>query len=290
MLDLCIKSGLDTESLGPTPHRVFYSSHAKSEVLRAFQAKLIPDYRSLPYAVRCEVSRWLAFDRTFPVDAETFFHFLGRSDEVTAFDLSESAREGVSILISAASAFGCEAMKTQLCPSPTRSRTWPCFLRHMVLLAPDLNELGPTDSLFWGERQLTPLLSVMYGVMDYHNWTRYDVSTERLVLEFAKSVLLEWLTLLHSCGVDLVNYGAREKGQVADGLSRDFPAAIHTTSGIQSSDGRDIRVPVRLVSFDIGPEPADWHFWLVVEYEIFAQEFWEVVDKSSKIMPGSWVD
>jgi len=86
-------------------------------------------------------------------------------------------------------------------------------------------------------------------------------------------------------GVDLGEYGRQEKH-------------IHSTRNVNktwtgwwSSRKQNYWTEkIHLASFEYGPEPSDWKFWLIQELEPWFFEFWDMVDHPERAMPGAWND
>ncbi len=79
----------------------------------------------------------------------------------------------------------------------------------------------------------------------------------------------EWLEVLEEAGVDLVEYGRREK---------------------ELFQQNKWRQPYNYFSFVYGPKPSDWRFWRIPLLNDGFQEFWEMTEHPERAMPGAWVD
>ena len=84
-----------------------------------------------------------------------------------------------------------------------------------------------------------------------------------------------WLSDLRDCGVDLYEYGRREKGLYWDGsASREFRLGNPSYFTIW-----------KLVSFTYGSSPSDWHLQLEPRPEECKEQCEQVQE-----IPGSWVE
>jgi len=101
-----------------------------------------------------------------------------------------------------------------------------------------------------------------------------------------------WLQLLYDAGIDLVNYGRKEKlvrrqGQTSAqcrfviwrrALSR-FSSYAHNWRQVEK---------IFSISFTYGPKPSDWHFWFVEHLDESFADFWDMVEHPERTIPGSW--
>jgi hypothetical protein len=104
-------------------------------------------------------------------------------------------------------------------------------------------------------------------------------------IEVISQILDMWLFDLHEIGVDLAQYGAKEK-------------ALHLTGMVNNVAICRCREEMRLelVGLSYGPSVADWHFWFSETTSAFASDFWALVEGPLDVadlelpIPGSWVD
>lgn len=155
------------------------------------------------------------------------------------------------------------------------------ILRGGDLHSPDLNQCTPLGSLFLGAcRSLLPSPSNINSIIS-------SVVIPRL------SVLIcnHWLTPLRCFGVDLVEYGAREKAIFLKQCSK-----IWVFSGNHKGSGGTFSLRAvddfELVGFEYGPEPEDWILWWNEPTDVFAGDFWKMIEegKGDEVMPGTWVE
>jgi len=101
--------------------------------------------------------------------------------------------------------------------------------------------------------------------------------------------ILPWLEFLEVCGIDLVEYGQYQKIE----LRQDKFESIYREGDLKLYH-QERPVKAHLTSFKYGPSPMDWHFWWSEPTDIFAGQFWYLVESwlSEEVelwMPGAWV-
>jgi hypothetical protein len=112
-----------------------------------------------------------------------------------------------------------------------------------------------------------------------------------------------WLDLLASAGIDLAEYGRREKSlhlwsQVH--VDPEFSTSLdqrHLWEKRSKDEyydrGRNYNVYFRLSNFTYGPLPGDWKFYFVQEWYMGSDwlvEFWDMVEHPERAIPGAWND
>jgi hypothetical protein len=103
-------------------------------------------------------------------------------------------------------------------------------------------------------------------------------------LPFRDNVLIPvflWLSLLANSGVDLVEYGRKEK--LAYNCS--FPSFC-STRYYPFQKARKIFS----FTFNYGARPEDWQVWLIPAMDNSFIEFWDMVDHPERAMPGYFDD
>jgi hypothetical protein len=102
--------------------------------------------------------------------------------------------------------------------------------------------------------------------------------------------LMTWIELLYEAGIDLREYGRKEKE-----LQRDGQVRTHfwlTKLGRGYDRYGELRVMYKRFSiiFKYGPKPSDWQFWMIEEMDDWFLEFWDMLDHPERAMPGAWDD
>lgn len=123
-----------------------------------------------------------------------------------------------------------------------------------------------------------------------------------LTLKFQRQILQRALHAyvcdLQASGVDLVAYGLRERELLHDDISGwqgnfDADSMFMTSDDAHKNDLRTLvhfLVPIRLLDLEFGAEPGQWKLVWEPELEAVAREFWNMIERSPVLMPGSWVE
>jgi len=119
----------------------------------------------------------------------------------------------------------------------------------------------------------TPLLSLFTS----YYYSYLNLLSESPWMDF-DAVINTWATILCDAGVNLVDYGCREKLIWQNGnITKEWPITLR----------------VRLIGFEYGPSPSDWKIWQNEPTDIFAGEFWRTMERGEvreELMPGTWID
>jgi hypothetical protein len=102
--------------------------------------------------------------------------------------------------------------------------------------------------------------------------------------------VIMWLELLYDTGIDLIDYGRKEKELRLEGRT-DSDCWFSVAPRKFYEHPLDFRANVEKkysISFEFGPRPSDWHFWIIEEMDNFLEEFWDMVDHPERAMPGAW--
>lgn len=278
----------------------------------------MPSYYSLPLRDRLEAIRLGAF--TVRSDA-TMQYLLSPDGVVRASDVSQSSREKLSLVHSAAVALGCRYTdyvnpyrKSPWYFGPYPGDGWCNLVTRIaaVASASDMHSfelVTPHDAFQVPVWRGTPLISVIGGVLCCAS---PDLTMAHWDL-FFQSNLQRWLTDLQAAGVDLMEYGQREalslhsSGENSKGA---FDAdAIKRSKTVPrralGRGGKDLKicrrakdttrnvnywVPIRIIDLRIGKNPEDWQILWAPEFEYMANEFWQMIEKQDVRIPGAWVD
>ncbi|MCJ1475934.1 hypothetical protein MMC13_004598 [Lambiella insularis] len=158
---------------------------------------------------------------------------------------------------------------------------WRQLIRELVSQGANLHSLRRGSRRQWGqecqEALWTPIYDLFAGLISVHiqHWC-----VGAHLSELSHSLLKTWLEDLEASGVDLLEYGKKER-------------AMHDHLPI-SQNCRDINgeaySKLYLVEFTYGASPDDWHLSFLDPADFYAGQFCEMVDRPEVIMPGSWVD
>ncbi len=156
----------------------------------------------------------------------------------------------------------------------------------------------------------TPLMTVFRVIYrffnGFHNEKKqrsgnFDWKTQ---LTHFQTGVRAWLELLLQAGINLEDYGRREfRHHLKSRASLEFPffdrSSRHKAAeyrkameweSLTSVDYLIYYRKLRLVSFQYGPLPSDWHFWVTEAMEYYFLEFWDMVDHPERTIPGAWDD
>lgn len=101
-------------------------------------------------------------------------------------------------------------------------------------------------------------------------------------------ILWIWLSELKRAGVDLEAYGANQQALFKLGhVSLYLPVLPGLRPCLWMNDDM---LHARVLGLEYGPEPEDWHIFITNPVDEYVGEFWESVQRSLEVMPGTWVD
>ncbi|KAL2853181.1 hypothetical protein BJX68DRAFT_234158 [Aspergillus pseudodeflectus] len=137
--------------------------------------------------------------------------------------------------------------------------------------------------------QKTPLLGF---VMSYAWGRTYIYGLQ--VWSFASAIQL-WASMMRDTGVDLETYGRVEDCLLHSEITDYWiPVAMlhtHETHDSPLGSSEAMRPALaRTIGLNYGPKPEDWHLWVTNPIDELVGEFWEMVDRSLEVMPGTWID
>jgi hypothetical protein len=120
-----------------------------------------------------------------------------------------------------------------------------------------------------------------------------SIKTPRKFLAAAFQILGLWLADLKEVGVDLARYGAKEKALHLTGkVGKTFDYYRSLYSWYKPLDN----LPKTLIGFSFGYCPEDWYFWFPEPTDVFAGDFWAIVEAPTcqydieLSIPGSWIE
>jgi hypothetical protein len=288
------------------------------EDVRIFQQTFLPNFYNGPLIHRLEAFRLGSFHCQ---DSTTPPYLIARDLNITSFDVSESSRTGVSLMHSAAVAFGiCFADEVfpwirgwAMWTMSLYNEGWGHLVREVASVArqEDLHTVEIVQP--WDVYQVptwkgTPLISVIGGALCSLS---PDVSFFHWDNVF-QGCIQKWVSILQESGVDLMLYGEQESISISKHCRTAFDSdAIEASRNevrnvLPSSSARltFIRperygrkmwnsnhwIPIRLLELKFGPTPREWEIVWVPEFEWMAKEFWQMIEQEVIIMPGSWID
>lgn len=292
-----------------------------------FRSLFMPNNHLRPLSDRLEAFRHGAF---IAINCQTIENLLLDPEDgiITPNIVAQSTREKISLVHSAALAFGCRyPERVNTGPKPwVWLRTYACTWEDLVVKiarVATLDDLTCVETVVLREDyevpswKGTPLLSVIGGTLCHICPSTPVIYWD----EFFHGCLRKWLALLESAGVDLLAYGKREllvlhdaENDVKGAFDADAIARSRTLSrrrirkdplptwGVRRRErkklarddfegGEKYWMPFRIIDLEIGPNPEDWKLKWVVEYESMAGQFWRTIENEEEVvMPGAWVD
>ncbi|OTA00634.1 hypothetical protein A9Z42_0008770 [Trichoderma parareesei] len=294
------------------------------KLLSNFRSLFMPNYYLRLLRDRLEAVRLGAFN---VLDARTFGSLLSEDMIFSKEDVSQSTREKVSLVHSAALAFGSRYPETLVPYQKPRpwlhayDEDWGDIVIKVASVA-TLDDLTSIETIVpWDAYEVTawegtPLMSLIGGALCYLcpniSFNHWD--------ELFHECLLKWLLLLDTAGVDLVEYGKRETS-ILHGLQKNTKGAFDADAidasrtmlrhpmtrgtpkaklyhiGLKNGhmecvdrSGEQYWIPFRIIDLQTGPAPGDWKLRWAPEFEHMACQFWELMETKEKVMPGAWVD
>ncbi|KAI3587065.1 hypothetical protein IWW34DRAFT_720967 [Fusarium oxysporum f. sp. albedinis] len=288
------------------------------EYIRIFQQRFLPNFYNGPLIHRLEAFRLGSFHCQ---TSTTLSSLIARDKKITSFDVSESSRTGVSLMHSAAVAFGIR-FADEVLPwvrgwamwnlSPF-NKGWSYLVLEVASVArqEDLHTVETVQP--WDVYQVptwkgTPLISVIGGALCYLS---PDIEFFRWDKVF-QSCIQKWVSILQESGVDLMLYGEQESINISKYFRAAFDsdaieASRNEIRNVLPSSSAELTfrraersdrkmwnnnhwIPIRLLELKFGPTPSEWEIVWVPEFEWMANEFWQMMEKETIIMPGSWID
>lgn len=122
----------------------------------------------------------------------------------------------------------------------------------------------------------TPLLEVFRGSMDYSR------RVPRKGIAMTKIILEDFLDDLRASGIDLLEYGKKEKELHNLGIvKQDIEYRCFDRPGI-------VTPKWRLTGFTYGPSIQDWQFWGSEPSDEFVGDFWYQIEHPWDFIAGAW--
>ncbi|KAI8951744.1 hypothetical protein F4801DRAFT_601094 [Xylaria longipes] len=181
-----------------------------------------------------------------------------------------------------------------ICPYPCRKCmshsfdrvTWLLSAKTVLKHTPDIHI---TQSLWIcgpEHKRLTALTALLFHLLNFTTHRRSDQWWDRHFL----GELKVWLRTLKQEGVDLVHYGRRELEILQEEETyRDWDVAVSYPRR-QGELYLYYKAPFRLIGFTYGPNPEDWVIYLSQPTDLFAGEFFGMINNPQRNIPGYWGD
>jgi hypothetical protein len=295
-------------------------------LLEPFKSKFMTGYYKRPARDRLEATRLGCFVDYGSLEVFSFFR---EERDITSSDIAMSTKEGYSLMHSVAVGLARRLPEEVIPRQRPAAFSYSIFdkgwYRMAELLASrcerqDLHtqeEVTPWDTDPVPVWRGTPLTSLVGGTLCF-----LSPDYQRYYWDFCfQEALQRWVAGLKKGGVDLVQYGAREQQLLRDyrtGIKGAFDIdgikksrtkirkSLPTNAAFEEPIHRHNRdeeqrpgnwakddtrwIPIRLVDLEYGPNPSDWRLLWAPELEVFAYEFWQLVEELEISLPGSWVE
>ncbi|KAF4978520.1 hypothetical protein FZEAL_5118 [Fusarium zealandicum] len=263
------------------------------EYVFIFRERFMPKYYTWPIRMRFEAVRLGSF---YMKKARNLPRLLSEDLIVTKSDVSLSTHEKLSLVHSAAVSLGIrfadEALpyKRAEFQWPLYTDSWHDFVLQVVAAAEveDLHSIecvSPWDVYHVPQWRGTPLISLLGGALCYLS---PDVSFFHWSSVF-RQTLHQWLEDILLVGMDLLEYGERERKLLhnelrgafdADAIasSRTLTREIRAKASYDSKESEAVRngwterhwVPIRIIDLKIGKDIQDWDILWAPEFEHMA--------------------
>jgi len=179
--------------------------------------------------------------------------------------------------------------------APITSQACKDPISRLLILASELVAAGSDihTTLSTRDEDGKTLLSLIFcGYMScycrtpFHDMSGILLLPEVLItLRYPRNVLTPiylWLTVLANSGIDLLEYGRKEKLA----YNCEYPSIYSPAWDYRSWPRRK----VFSFTFSYGSRPQDWRFWLIPTMDNSFREFWDMVEHPERATPGYFDD
>ncbi|KAL4899054.1 hypothetical protein BDW74DRAFT_184056 [Aspergillus multicolor] len=256
------------EDLGRQEDNWEIGFHGTPEILTFMQQHTFDDYANLPLDLRFK--RAMALNTTTATPSMMKIA-LGGDIEPDVFDLKDTYNKTLlhKIIECMGENYGLEREDHAL--------EWRPLFSNAIAACPDVNEQW---SCYDGTKE-TLLLKFL------HNYVWNCKAIRRRCYDF-NPILRQWATELKLAGIDLEAYGAAEQIVHKTEPLLDLELRVHSVSCPWWTGGMEL--PFRIFKIAFGPEPEDWRIWVTNLIDELVGEFWEMVEREGRVMPGTWFD
>ncbi|CEL06296.1 hypothetical protein ASPCAL07402 [Aspergillus calidoustus] len=256
-----------------------FSFSAPPDTLSLIQSHSFDNYSALPLEIRFRRAMALNTVLHCNLSPQVVQLAMGGSPIDQASYLLEDVN-GETLLHKITQAMGA----TLSIDGPTGVVPWLPLLSDALSAQADLHKISRSYRI-----HKTPLL----GFIMTYTWGRTYVY-ELQVWSLASALQL-WASMMRDTGVDLETYGRTEDYLLHSQITECWipVAMLHTHETLDSPFGSsDLMCPAlaRIIGLNYGPEPEDWHLWVTNPIDELVGEFWEMVERSLEVMPGTWID
>jgi hypothetical protein len=157
-------------------------------------------------------------------------------------------------------------------------------------LVPGIYDFGGRSAFYWSFYICFDKLHFSSTEITFRNRTR---SIRFLLIEPSFKL---WLNILRNAGVDLKEYGEKEAELFIGQEFSERPFLMEDVtygdrlSRIHGGDARGEDLEFNLIGFQYGAEVDDWKLWWSEPSDVFAGDFWNLVESPYQPVPGAWVE
>lgn len=176
------------------------------------------------------------------------------------------------------------------------STKWALIALDIIPLVHEYHELAPASR--WDHFETPFVASLISSMLPWRarkaRNQRFPKCTISLWRHFRNMDIgiKAWLTVLKSSGVDLHKYGERE----AEIFHLQGYGRHHSLTRVSGGDDDEIcwdnyqRLDLELIGFQYGRDVDDWALWWLEPTDVFAGDFWKMVEPGDQRVPGAWVE
>lgn len=152
---------------------------------------------------------------------------------------------------------------------------WTDLLKELLIAGGGLHHLNKDDQ--------TPFLTT-WGIFNHRSL--HVRGNLKILHGYTPATRMKiWLQQLNKAGVNLMKYGLAEQKIQKSGLCRKYTAwKWHADKCRWIHHAR-----LYLIGFSYGPLPEDWQIWESEPTDIFAGQFWHMVEHPELRIPGAWI-
>lgn len=164
---------------------------------------------------------------------------------------------------------------------------WDTLLEEAIKASDDMHHILDSPFIFFEFNNACSAFksALLWSIFRFRGWKREDKTTTRHELR-ELTVNLQWMmSILASCGHNLLEFGRQEAAIWARKGKSDKIVGDTLYIGIKYDWVRYVR------AIHYGAEPEDWYFELDYHYEDDVGAFWNLVENPHLyMMPGAWID
>lgn len=230
----------------------------------------VSSYHALPLKNRLLVVRNNVFREHWAhYSPDELKYLINRNCRLLQRDIPDSVREGVSLIHTCALALGSMFAFER----PWTFVYWNELAREIVLASTNDHLHTVEECTIYGDSWTgTPLTSLFHGLAIQDR----DESEQRACFSLG---LKNWLEQLNQCGIDLMQYGRREKAYHSRHVS-----GIGGSIRVTFKFGNRTYAPMELCDFEFGPKPDDWVIRWSLDTCQMVGEFLEMIETQATSM------